>query len=398
MMLFRLPLLLALIVAGAQPCSMVSVKTLWTKALGSDSKLFAFAENGHVGFIDPSGAIVVEPTIEAHVTQLENFSEELLPVGNDGYIDEGGNWVIRGEYYSLGDFSDGIAAVTVPDDTVRYRMRTAYIDKTGAEILSAPGRSGEDFSEGLATFVDFGKPGVRDFDSEPPIYRDYPGLEGHFDKTGEIVIEAQFADAGPFADGLARVVVDGYCRVVNPSNGQQGSPTSGYPGSCGGAPDDATSICPVGFIDKAGAFAIEPQFESALDFSGDYAGVRIAGQWGFIDRDGEVVVAPRFERVFSFREGLAAVKLDGKWGFVTAEGTIAIEPQFDWASSFSESLAVVGQGNRPSYINRDGTIAFAGSYSVATTFRHGLATVQFSRRHIGYINKSGQTVFEYFQE
>ncbi len=234
-------------------------------------------------------------------------------------------------------------------------------------------------------------------DPDKPRYRDYPGLKGYFEKRGEIVIEAAFADAGRFVDGLARVAQDGYCHLVTATNGREGSPTSGYPGSCGGAPDDATSICPVGFIDKTGAFAIEPRFEGALDFSNGYAGVRIDGKWGYIDRSGAVVIAPQFDEVWQFREGLAAVKLDGKWGFVDESGAITIAPRFDGPSIFSESLARVHENGRTIYINPAGVVVITGPFLHGSAFVHGLAAVQFSQRHVAYINKSGETVFNYFQ-
>jgi hypothetical protein len=106
---------------------------------------------------------------------------------------------------------------------------------------------------------------------------DYPGLKGFIDRTGRIVIQPALADVGPFAGGLARAVLDGYCHIVVPDGYWEGTPTTGYPSSCGGAPRDAVAACGVGFINSSGAFAIQPRFESARDFQEGLAAVSMAG-------------------------------------------------------------------------------------------------------------------------
>ena len=63
---------------------------------------------------------------------------------------------------------------------------------------------------------------------------------GFIDKSGKVVIELQFDDAGYFSEGLARVEKDGKW----------------------------------GFIDKSGKVVIEPQFDDAEDFSEGLAKVQ----------------------------------------------------------------------------------------------------------------------------
>lgn len=111
---------------------------------------------------------------------------------------------------------------------------------------------------------------------------------------------------GPFVEGLARAVLDGYCHVATWDGGQEGTPTTGYPSDCGGAPEDAVFACKAGFLQKDGRFAIEPRFEAAQDFHEKFAAIRMDGLWGFIDTKGTLVIPPRYEQVQSFREGLAA--------------------------------------------------------------------------------------------
>jgi hypothetical protein len=76
-----------------------------------------------------------------------------------------------------------------------------------------------------------------------------------------------------------------------------------------------------GFIDRAGRTVIQPAYDAAFPFRGDYAVVRQADKRGFLrlNTDGapSVFVAPRYEDAFRFTEGLAPVKIDGRWGYIS---------------------------------------------------------------------------------
>lgn len=386
---------LLLLALGANPCSVSPIRKLWAKAPGAQSKLFAFERDGRVGFIDSLGNVVVKPTITESIDRVGDYSEGLARVRYRGYIDESGNWVITGDYRGAEDFSDGLVRILVEDANHKSGWFSAYMNRAGKILTTTPAFKVAAFSEGLASFEAEGKPGLRSFKPGNLQYRDFPGLKGFIDRTGNVVIRPAFADVGPFVGGLARAVVDGYCHLATPDNFQEGSPTSGYPSSCGGAPADATTPCAVGFIDRMGGFAIQPRFESARDFQEDLAAVRIDGLWGFVSADAKVIIAPRFEQAQSFREGLAAVRIDGKWGFIDKSGTIAIPPRFDAVEPFSESLALVYSGTRPLYIDREGRRKITGSFREATSFVHGLAAVLLSGERVAYINKAGSEVFVY---
>jgi hypothetical protein len=62
---------------------------------------------------------------------------------------------------------------------------------------------------------------------------------------------------------------------------------------------------------------------------------------------------------------------------------------------FSEGLAPVSQSDRYSYVDPAGAIAIRGPYLEATPFVHGLAAVRVTKHRIHYINRDGDTVFEY---
>jgi hypothetical protein len=66
-----------------------------------------------------------------------------------------------------------------------------------------------------------GKPFVRKFEPGNFVYRDYPGLKGFIDRTGKIVIKPEFAEVGPFVNGLARAVLDGYSHIATWDDGRR---------------------------------------------------------------------------------------------------------------------------------------------------------------------------------
>ncbi|MGD1091747.1 MAG: WG repeat-containing protein [Bryobacteraceae bacterium] len=390
----RLAAALLIFALAAEPCVVSPIRKVWAKKPGSESNLFAFERDGRVGFIDSSGKVVIQPTIEAQIEDVGDFSNGRARVASYGYIDETGKWIIRGDYWYLFDFSDGLALVNIYDPNQK-NVQQFVLDPAGAAVTKLPTSRAGEFSEGLAPFEAEGKPGVRNLHPGAFLYRDYPGFKGFLDRTGGVAIEPAFADVGSFVHGLARAVLDGYCHVATSWGGRLGTPTTGSPGDCGFAPDDAVSPCKVGFINREGKFAIEPWFESALDFQEGFAAVRLGGLWGFIDTNGSVVIPPRFERAQSFQEGFAAVQVGGKWGLIDKTGILIISPRFEAVEGFSESLAIAHQHQRSFYIDRTGHTRIKGPFREATPFVHGLAAVLLSQTHVAYINPAGKTVFDY---
>ncbi|NLE30363.1 MAG: WG repeat-containing protein [Phycisphaerae bacterium] len=177
-----------------------------------------------------------------------DFSEGMAPVkvggitGKWGFIDKQGNLVINPRYESVGEFSNGLAAVEVDG-------RWGYIDKKGSSVIKPQfGQAGKFSDEGLARVKTGGWIG---------------GRFGYIDKQGAYVVSPQFNDAGDFTQGLARVKVD----------------------------DDW------GYIDKAGKFVIDPEFSDATDFVNGVARVRtggvFGGKWHYINREGEIITLNR---------------------------------------------------------------------------------------------------------
>lgn len=223
-------------------------------------------------------------------------------------------------------------------------------------------------------------------------------LFGYVDRTGTIVIKAQFGYASEFSEGLAHVTIGGKhgliekgARIIDTTGGKHG------------------------YINTAGNFVINPQFDDASDFSEQLALVKSAGKYGYINHSGEYVIQPQFEDGYDFSEGLASVKIGGKWGYIDKSGKYAINPQFSRVASFFEGLAQVEIDGKCGYIDKSGKVAIEPQFGCtladpeyllspfrgkkhAGDFFEGLASVKVEDKW-GVIDKTGKYIvnpqFEY---
>jgi hypothetical protein len=179
-------------------------------------------------------------------------------------------------------------------------------------------------------------------DAPVPLLDDGAGLWGY-----AAAVEPRYAEAQPFAEGLAWVrrpdsaaweLIDRQGELVVPA-------AHGYVG--------------------AGRFAEGLAWVSRED----------EGGWFAIDRQNQLVVpAAGFEEVRPFRGGLALVRQGGVWGAVDRQGRIAVRPRFQaFATSLyvggavdgftDEGLAVVDAGDRFGVVDRTGQLVVAAVHA-----------------------------------
>ena len=136
---------------------------------------------------------------------------------------------------------------------------------------------------------------------------------GYIDKTGTIRIQPQFDEARNFSEELAAVKI--------------GSKW--------------------GFIDKTGKTVIKAQYGEAHNFSEGLAPVKIAakyvffekngtrtligadksiGKWGYVNKSGELIITPQFDWAMNFTGDVAAVITDFKTGYIDKTGKYIWKP------------------------------------------------------------------------
>jgi WG containing repeat len=154
-----------------------------------------------IGFIDKTGRFVVQP----QYSEAAPFSEGLARVainengeGKVGFIDHRGKFVIptqfntNADFRNSTDFSEGLAGLKEGlRPTVTRSERFAFIDRSGAVVLSTNFFLAGAFHNGLAP--------VCDLENEK---------WGFIDRSGEIAIPIQFDWASEFSEELAIVTSD----------------------------------------------------------------------------------------------------------------------------------------------------------------------------------------------
>ncbi|MHC4645001.1 MAG: WG repeat-containing protein [Planctomycetota bacterium] len=347
--------------ANAPPQANSVEQGLPTVPLEAGEHLFMIREGRKFGYMNNKGQMVIKPQFDTAF----NFSDGMARVtveGKVGYIDTSGEvkFFIEAGLFSSGDFSEGLARAMAPDSRSGMRkMKWGYIDKTGKFVIQARYYGAANFSEGRA-LVELGE------------------SYGFIDKTGKMVIPNIYAYGSSFSEGLAFV---------------QG-PYAG--GRCG-------------YLDPNGTYGVEPRYGVGKRFSEGLAAVRkraTAGLYGYIDRTGKYIIEPKFDDALSFSDGLAAIKIGvnpygtgGNWGYIDKTGKIVIKPKFRKASSFSDGLAAVSNGIQYGYIDKTGRKVMDYQFDSAGGFTHGLARVGISGGtggggKVGYIDKTGNFVWQ----
>ncbi|MGP1570163.1 MAG: WG repeat-containing protein [Eubacteriales bacterium] len=249
------------------------------------------------------------------------------------------------------------------------------------------------------------------------------------------VIPLKYEYASKFQDGLAVVMRDGKVGFIDKTGKEVLTPYLFVWFNEGMAVIKQTNeVTKYGYLDKTGEPAIQPQYDSADDFSEGLAivskserkfyidktgkeiisvqydeakgfkddralvGNRNTGKYGYIDKTGKTVIPLKYDDADDFSEGMAAVGIDGKNGYVDKSGKEVIELKYDYVNKFSDGLALVGIGEKQCYyIDKAGkeVIKVPDKYIYAGRFSEGMALVAIQDKDgekYGYIDKSGKEV------
>jgi hypothetical protein len=297
--------------------------------------------------------------------------------GKWGFIDTSGTIVIRPQFLSVGEFSDGLARVTIPgltdEDQLFGRNVSGFIDRRGEFVIGPGLPAGYTFPEYINeySYGDFHDGRARFW------VGDATGHGGYIDRTGKLVIPVEYADTNDFAQGLA-------CVSMPRKDGAVFGPRL------------------TGFIDVNGKFVIPAKREFvALGFSEGLCVIDIQdgqGEWhpSVINLKGEVVVHPRrFTGISSFAGGVSRVVKGGKVGCINTSGEIVIPVEFDQLWEFEVSKFTAGKkGGRSFIVDRAGQCVkeiTVGKDVTVGRLRSGFATAE-SENKLGYVNADGELV------
>jgi hypothetical protein len=305
------------------------------------------------------------------------------------------------------DYPIWIPRTKTADPLYRFERggKAGYIDRTG-KIVIAPawkvaGNSGSEFHEGLLEV------GIRqgryvDASQKPAFPEDL--YVGSAFSEGLAVAKRRGEDAWGYIDrsgafkiqprfaAAPRFFQDGLARIQDGEN--------------------------FGYIDRSGAVVIRPQFLAAGDFNDGMARVVLQGpcvyaadgpcgpenlvragekmpnppacKFTFIDRTGRPIANEKLDDARNFAEGLAPVQKNGRWGFIDKRGALAIAARFEDAQPFSDGLALVQVNGSYGYIDHQGKLVIPPWFQYADDFSDGLAAVGNEEEGYWYIDKTGQ--------
>ncbi len=351
-------------------------------------------DNDKLGFIDSEGRLQVEPAYLAETEKIRmpvsashslTFSElsassyysdglarVLIPrvwfvftTGYDlGYIDRQGQLVFQADYEWVGDFSEGLAAfeATVGEKTIEKRNFFGYLDREGAVVVGPKFEWCGRFVEGLAL--------AREGELFGYLHR-------NFGPDAQRSRQVSFESVAPLNPTVWKIAPR--FRVAY-----------NFAGDLAPASEDGRRF---GYIDRSGAWVIEPRFDHAFPFTEGLARVMVDSLYGYIDRSGELVIPNRYRNAGQFAEGLARVGINAGFGFIDREGRVVIDPIYADAGSFSEGLAPVRLDYEWGFVNTKGLLVISTRFSHAHKFRNGIAQVR-DGKDLGYINTYGDFVWD----
>jgi hypothetical protein len=329
--------------------------------------------NCKLGFIDPTGKIMLEPAFEnassfseglAFVWSYPGYKNDLakVPLGETykdyehfgnkgnrltGIIDERGKYVFEPKvnFHLVRPFQDGIAYVEVDNKVI-------IIDKNGREVRSYNTLATDARYEKIlraARIETTLKMGYMNafretvyitFDDCKEFSGNFAAVKlggqyGYINRQGNLTVTPQFAEAGPFLNGYATVAVNF------------------------GSPSARNRL--YGMIDTLGNFVIPPTYGWLGDpVEGRVAFVEREGEaqvYGYLDLHGQVVIPARFSRANEFHEGLAAVDVGEQTGYINLQGSMVIQPAFTFGGEFKSGTAFVGLDN-----GKNGIINTSGQF------------------------------------
>lgn len=302
------------------------------------------------------------------------------------------------------------------------------------------------YSEGLAAFFEAGKWGFEDAYGKiviPPVYEEAgdfmygvarvrkDGKWGVINKKGNVVFPCEYDSIEPFSDNTALakkedlsyyIYLDGRPILKLPQDIEFYSYSSGLA--------KVKQDGKYGYIDnRKGYFIVEPFYDEASDFYGEYAVVRKDGQSYVINKRGRKIKVDypltaentvlsseegsgfikqeenkyafvkgnkasftvynyNYSKVNPFKEGLALVDAANVLKFITPEGLSSILLRdYDAAGSFSEGMAWVSSKGKYGFIDKEGNLVIDTIFSYTSDFKDGYAFVAYKGKK-GIIKKT----------
>lgn len=225
---------------------------------------------------------------------------------------------------------------------------------------------------------------------------------GYISASGEFIIQAQYRNCHPFANGLAPIY-DKKAKTfyfIKPDGSRlktdvdkfklrniMGFGTVGF----------SEGIVPVqvdkkwGYMNTSGEMVADAQYDKATLFIEGVSVAKSGASFYMIDGKGNAtkIEVPGLEDVRRFSNGLAPFKANGLWGFIDKSGSVICEAQFKGIGYMDESgLAwAKNEAGLVGFITKTGANKGGFKYQSAKNFSDGVAKVKMNDKWSYFLSK-----------
>lgn len=303
-----------------------------------------------------------------------DFNEEGIFIGKDlayNFYDHTGKKLNTESYFSVVNFSEGIAALQVSNTSVPHLAdknfnkikdlytyfkgpyseglayatnaqngMVYYLDKNGYEAFNLKAKEGSKCTSGFIIIKDNnnrfyhvnkkGKPintktweEASAFTEGLALVKDN-GKWGFIDTLGKKVIDTKFEFSSGFTKAAAMVKLNGKLFLIN----KKGEPINNTKYDAAGSPGNGTFPVQkdkfVGLIDSKGNTMIDFKYENILYMSEERVWASKGGKWGLLDNKGKALTEFIYQGAYDFDNGFARVVLNDKIGVVNKAGKLIV--------------------------------------------------------------------------
>lgn len=298
--------------------------------------------NGRYGYLDPTGAWLIEPRYYEVASFSEGFTAAAAERGTYGYIGPDRDWVIKPRFTAARAFTEGRAVVE--EDGL-----WGIIDTGGNYLLTPQYKAMILHQDGTVT-----------------VYTDSYGKKGILDRNYELIGGCMFDAISWTEEGFYIVIQDGLCGTMDAEGSFISEPR--YALSTGRISYgfdilyacDGSGCEVLGFICNDGT-VVAPKYDEIKRGYGTKApvAVRSGDLWGFVSpEDGTELTGFVYDDVVGFRDGVAWVcqKTSG-WQMMNEAFEVLTEPEaYDEVYIDFDGIGVTVKNALYGFVLPDGTV------------------------------------------
>jgi hypothetical protein len=275
------------------------------------------------GFIKEDGTFALKANYKEATIFSEDISWVVVENGAPKAINVKGDSLFSLKMAkSVRIFKDGLAAFSVCVDSAGVNW--GFTDKKGTVVIKPQFTSVGDFSEGKCAVANIA------------------GEWGFIDQQGKTIINNQYTNACAFTNGKAIVqsgldwgVIDEKGKfIINPQFSEIKADNEKF---------IVKQNNKWGWCSLAGKILIDPQFTEALPFGfNELAPVRTGEKYGFINKKGKLVIDTQFDTALPFNGKMAWVMNKGKGGFIDKNARYIVQPLYKGISEDLKAYLLTG--------------------------------------------------------